>query len=142
MEYEKILFTALIAVIGWVVAHRLTSARDLANSRRNARIEALTICYKALVRSGIDGVMLKRDSSGKLVNNAIPVEDAIALIHLHGNDEQSELASAYAKQIGQAKSGDSTKLVNSLRKDIRSMLGTTDLATEPHYLSIKPNDPV
>jgi hypothetical protein len=86
--------------------------------------------------------MLKRDSSGKLVNNAIPVEDAIALIHLHGNNQQSELASAYAKQIDQTKSGDSTKLVNALRKDIRSMLGTKDLAAEPYYLSIKPNEPV
>jgi len=142
VEYEKILFTALIAVVGWVAAHRLTSARDLANSRRNAGIDALTTCYKALVRSGIDGVMLKRDSTGKLINNAIPVEDAIALIHLHGNEQQSQLASAYAKQIGQDKSGDSTKLVNALRKDIRSMLGTKDLAAEPHYLSIKPNESV
>ena len=142
MEYEKILFTALIAVVGWVAAHWLTSARDLANSRRNARIDALTTCYKALVRSGIDGVMLKRDSAGNLINNAIPVEDAIALIHLHGNQRQSQLASAFAKQIDQNKSGDSTELVNALRKDIRRMLGTEDLAAEPHYLSIKPNEPV
>lgn len=141
MEYEKILFTSLVAVVGWVVAHRLTSARDLANSRRSARIDALTTCYKALVRSGIDGVMFKRDSSGKLINGAMPVEDAIALIHLHGNEQQSELASAYARQVGETKTGDSTKLVNALRKDIRRMLGTKDLGSDPHYLSIKTNEP-
>lgn len=136
MECEKILLAALIAVVGWVAVHQFASARDLANSRRRARIDALTTCYRALVRSGVDGVMLQRDSSGKLINGAIIVEDAIALIHLHGSEQHSKLARDYAKQVGETQTGSLTELVNSLRKDIRSMLGTKDLDSDPHYLRV------
>jgi hypothetical protein len=139
MEYLKILFAVLTAVIGWVAGHYFTSRRDLASSRRSVRIDALVTCYKALIRSGIDGVMLKRDDSGRVINNAVPVEDAIALIHLYGDAQQSALASAYAKQIADTGKGSATDLVNSLRRDIRGMLGAGDLLSEPVYLRVKPN---
>jgi len=136
MKYITIL-TILTVAIGWIIVHQFTSIRDLKNFRRNSRIDALTNYYMALIRSGLDGPMLKLDSDGKLVNNAISVENAIALIHLHGNEQQSELANAYVKQIEKDGSGDLTKLIDTLRKDIRTMLGSRDLVSIPHYLRVK-----
>jgi hypothetical protein len=142
MEYLKISFTVVLAVVGWLVAHYFTSKRDTANSRRAVRIDALSACYKVFVRSGIDGVMLKKDKAGNLINNAIPIEDAVALIHLYGSQEQSDMASAYAKQVADTSTGTSTALVNSLRWDIRRMLGQPDLSLEPTYLRVTPNEPI
>jgi len=140
MGIIEIFFAVVTAVVGWVVGHRFTSKRDLENSRRAARIQALTTCYKALVRSGIDGVMLKRNASGAIINNAVPVEDAIALVHLYGDSEQSALASAYSSQVAQTGEGNPTVLVNSLRRDVRSMLGTADVSADPVYLSVRPRE--
>lgn len=124
------------------MVHLLTSERDLKNYRRNSRINALTTCYTALIRSGLDGLLNKPDSNGNMVRtvNAIHVENAIALIHLHGNEQQSELANVYTEQINNTGSGDLTKLIDALRKDIRAMLGTKDLVSMPHYLRIPSED--
>lgn len=141
MEFLKIAFAVAIAVAGWIVAHRYTSKRDTNNSRRATRVDALSTCYKALTRSGIDGVMVIADESGKAINRAGPVEDAIALIHLYGSQEQSDLASDYARQVADTKHGDSTRLVNCLRCDIRRMLGESDLNGVPSYLKISVGKP-
>jgi len=100
------------------------------------RIEALSSCYKIFARAGIDGVLVTKGDDGKVINKAIPVEDAVALVHLYGSQEQSDLASEYANQVGQTQNGDSTKLVNSLRRDIRRMLGEPDLSHDPTYLRV------
>jgi phage FluMu protein Com len=136
MEFVKIAFTIATAVTGWLVAHHYTSRRDTKNSRRLTRIEALSSCYKALARAGIDGVMVTKGPDGKAINKAIPVEDAIALVHLYGSQEQSDLASEYAQQVAETQNGDSTKLVNCLRRDVREMLGEPDLSHDPIYLRI------
>lgn len=60
MEYIKILFTVIIAVGGWIVAHYYTSRRDTNNYRRATRIEALSFCYKAFIRSSLDGAIDNR----------------------------------------------------------------------------------
>lgn len=136
MEFIKIAFAVVTAVLGWVIAHHFTSRRDRDNSRRSTRIEALSFCYKALVRSGIDGVMVFKAEDGKLVSRAGPVEDAVALIHLYGSQEQSCLATEYARQVAHSQEGDATKLVESLRNDIRRMVGEADLSSDPTYLRI------
>ena len=136
MEFLKIIFTVIIAAVGWMVAHHFTSKRDTKNSRRMIRIEALSSCYKIFARAGIDGVLVTKGDDGKVINKAIPVEDAVALVHLYGSQEQSDLASEYANQVGQTQNGDSTKLVNSLRRDIRRMLGEPDLSHDPTYLRV------
>lgn len=68
-------------------------------------------------------LLIIEDEAGKVINKAIHVEEAIALIHLYGSQEQSDLAKAYANEISEKKNADSTALVNSLRSDIREMPG-------------------
>ncbi len=138
LEYIKILFAVFIAVVGWIAAHHFTAKRDLNNSRRLARIEALSSCYKIFVRSGIDGVLIKKNGS-EVVDRAGDIEDAILMIHLYGSQEQSELANQYVNDMSTNQNADSTKLVDSLRKDIRGMLGEQDFLSKPSYLKINRN---
>ncbi|MNF12226.1 hypothetical protein D3C80_2136440 [compost metagenome] len=58
------------------------------------------------------------------------------MIHLYGSQEQSFLANQYVNDMSTNQNADSTKLVDSLRKDIRSMLGEQDLISKPSYLKI------
>lgn len=136
MEYVKIVFAVIVAAIGWLVTHYYTSKRDVSNSRRQSRIEALSIAYKAFVRAGIEGKLVTRGDDGKISNRAGPVEDAIALVHLYGNVEQSKLASKCARQFEETGGAIFNELVDALRKDIREMLDESDVTDPPIYLRI------
>lgn len=140
MDLLQVTVGVVLAILGWVIGHRFTSARDVKNSQRSIRVASLAEAYRALVRSGIDGVMLKRDADGAVINGARPVEDAIALIHLYGSQEQSTLASKYATQVSAEGGGDATELVNALRKDIRENLGGDDVEGQPRYLRVTYQD--
>lgn len=136
MVYVQIIVAVILAALGWVVVHKFTSTRELRNARNTTRITALTHCYKIFVRSGIDSTLLKRDEDGNLINGATPVEDAIALIHLHGTQRQFDLANRYTKEMSETDNGNLTELVNSLRDDIREMLGEPELSGLTYYLRI------
>jgi len=140
MEFIKIFFTIIVAALGWLITHYYTSKRDTAISRRTSRINALSTAYKALVRAGLDGRIVYKSRDGIIHNRATPVEDAIALIHLYGNDEQSKMATECANQFQKTGMGSFTDLINSLRKDIRKMLGEEDLIEQPRYLKISIDD--
>lgn len=116
----------------------IRSKRDLKNARRTSRIEALSIAYKAFVRAGIDrdGLII-RGENDEIIDKATPVENAIAIVHLYGDKEQSELASECAKQLGSTGKVQLTSIVNSLRRDIREMLGEEDIVELPYHLSIE-----
>lgn len=129
----------LVALFGVFITHKFTSRRDVLNSQRALKIEALSTAYKALVRSGIEKELLPKDENGKIINKAIPVEDAIALIHLHGSDHQSKLASKYAIDLAESRAADCTELVNILRSEIRASLGYEPLKSRAFYLVVTPN---
>ncbi len=129
----------LIALIGVYFTHKFTTRRDVLNSQRALKIDALSIAYKALVRSGLEKELLPRDEKGNVLNKAIPVEDAIAIIHLHGSELQSRLASQYALDFASNRGADCTELVNSLRNEIRASLGYEKLEALTYYLSVTPN---
>jgi hypothetical protein len=131
-----ILLGIIVSLFGWLVAHYLASARDRKNRERELRISVLSEAYLALVRIGIDGALLFKDKDGQLVTNVESAENAIAMIHLYGTKSMSGLATTYAKDMSSGK-GDCTKLVNEIRKYIRTELGLTDINTRPHYLSVK-----
>ena len=135
LEYIKILFAVFIAALGWIAAHYFTAKRDLNNSRRLARIEALSSCYKIFVRSGINGSLIQNRGT-QVIDIGENIEDAILMIHLYGSQEQSELANQYVNDMSTNQNADSTKLVDSLRKDIRGMLGEQDLTSKPSFLKI------
>lgn len=134
--YIQMVVTVLTAGVGLVTAHRFTSKRDIKNAERLRRIDSLSTAYFAFIRTGIDGVIVKKDHEGKLLPTAKNLEDAVAVIHLYGTDEQSILADEYVLKLSDTGSANSTELVDSLRKTIRNELGLTQLVNVPHYLRI------
>ncbi|MDP2538153.1 hypothetical protein [Alteromonas stellipolaris] len=130
----------LVALVGVFFTHKFTSRRDVINAQRALKIEALSLAYKALVRSGLEKDLISRDDKGNVTNKAIPVEDAIAIIHLHGSELQSRLASQYAVDFANNRGADCTELVNSIRNEIRASLGYEKLEALTYYLSVKPNE--
>ena len=138
MEELKTLGTIAVALFGVFLTHRFTSKRDVENSQRTVRIGALTEAYKALIRSGLEKELLPKDENGKVINKAIPVENAIAIIHLHGSELQSRLATQYANDFAANRGADCTALVNSIRDDIRKSLDYEKLEAEPAYLVVIP----
>lgn len=140
MEFFKIIFTVIVAAGGWLVTHYYTSKRNIENSRRESRIEALSQAYNALVRTALNGSLVTRKKDGTILNKAPSLENAIATIHLYGNDEQSKLASKCAEQFEKTGKDKYNDLVNSLRIDIREMLNESDLKEPPIYLRITYQD--
>jgi hypothetical protein len=134
------LLTMIVGVVtacfGWIAVHMFTSRRDIANAQRAIRNSALAEAYRAMVRAGLNGVLIYRDRDGTVVNGAKAVEDAIALVHLYGSKEQSMLATKYAETVGGGGSADLTALVDSLRKDVRSALGLSELDETPKFLKV------
>lgn len=140
MELLQVGVGVILAVLGWVIGHWFTSKRDVKNSQRTIRISALTEVYKALVRCGTDGVMIKRAQDGSITDDAKHVEEAIALIHLYGTQQQSLLASKYVNRVASVGSGSLTELVDALRKNIRESLGGIDIEGQPNYLKVTYQD--
>ena len=135
MEYIKVFFTILTAVLGWIVAHYFTSKRDLKSSRRLARIEALSNCYKIFIRVGINGALINQNGT-EIEDKSAEIEDAIAIIHLYGSQEQSDLVNQYVNNMSSNQTAVFTNLIDSLRENIRNMLGEEDLKSTPSYLKI------
>lgn len=140
VDLLKIIAGALTVVLAGAIAHKFAQDRDVKNAQRQRRVNALVDAYTVFVRAGIDGVMLRRNSDGVIENGAKPIEDAIGMIHLFGTNELSALASEYAKQVSSTNHGDSTNLVNALRKEIRANIGGEDLIEVPSYLRVSYKD--
>ncbi|MGI2117857.1 hypothetical protein [Shewanella oncorhynchi] len=66
----------MVAIIGWVVAHKFNAERDVKNKQRELRIKHLAESYEVFIELGrnID-----------ILGNYREVERAISYIHLYGN---------------------------------------------------------
>ena len=116
-EIIKILTTVLSALLGWVIAHKLTSKRDLYNKKREIRINFLIEAYRKLERS---------------IHNNVgeDFEKAISDIQLLGSKHQVELAKDAAVQFARNKNVDLENLLFDLRESLRSELNL-EKVTEP-----------
>lgn len=135
--YIQLSVTAAVAVCGWIVAHWFTSRRDRKSAERKARLDALSRAYFVLVRTGIDGSIIRRDHNGNIVSTAKDVEDAIASIHLYGDNKHSTLANRYAAELQERQHGNATELVDFLREYLRHELGLPKLNETPYYVRIQ-----
>ena len=123
-----LLVTTAVVIVGWIVAHRLTAARDQRNKRRDIRLSFLLEAYRRLEASSSRGPI--HDSK-----YADGFESAIADIQLLGTMEQNEMAKDLASAIASG-SSDATAnaLLLSLRDDLRRELDLEPLGEAPIYL--------
>lgn len=130
--------TAAIALgsagLASVLTHLLTSRRDLANRRRELRIEYLLSAYRTMADSPERS--LYRGSS-----DARAFEKAVADIQLLGSRQQVELATELATEMTTKSRADPDPLLQLLRDDLRKEMSLEALSGKPIHLRINEEPP-
>ena len=108
VEICKILITVVLAVFGWLIAHKLTSVRDLKNKKREIRINFLLDAYRKLERS--------IHKAGR------DFEEAISDIQFLGTPPQVNMAKRIAADFAQNGQVDLDELLIDLRDSMRREL--------------------
>ena len=118
VEILQPLVNAVIAApiigIGWYVVHRLNSARDLANKRRELTIQFLLEAYRRLEAGA------ERE---KTEDQTLAFESALADIQLFGDQEQIDAATRFMYDQVKSGNGNVSALLESLRNSMRKQMG-------------------
>jgi hypothetical protein len=123
-----LLVTTLVAIAGWIVAHRFAILRERAGKRRELQVKYLIEAYRKLERAAHREVPLP--------TNPEDLETAIADIHLLGSAEQVRLAQDFVREFTETKRGDISDLLISLRHDLRRELGLEEVQAKVAFLRI------
>lgn len=130
--------TAAIALasagLASVLTHLLTSRRDLANRRRELRVEYLLSAYRTMADSPERD--LYRGSP-----DARAFEKAVADIQLLGSRQQVELATELAREMATESRADPDPLLRLLRDDLRREMTLEALSGKPTHLRIHEEPP-
>jgi len=113
---------AVVAVIGWLIAHRLNVRRDLANKRRDLITSYLLDAYRRLEAAA--------NREDKTEAQAVAFESAIADIQLIGSPKEVQAISDWLDAHG---SSSIDQVLSSLRDDLRQELGLAPLASPPRF---------
>lgn len=116
-----LIVTTIVAVMGWVVGHRLNAERDLHNKRIELRIKYLLEAYRKL-ESFIETEVSRE--------NLDILESAISDIQLLGTQEQVDKVIAWSShfsQTGTQKDLNLQDLLEDLRKNLRKELGLREI---------------
>lgn len=122
------------AVLASVLTHLLTSRRDLANRRRELRVEYLLSAYRAIADSPERG--LYQESL-----DARAFEKAVADIQLLGSKRQVELATELAREMAAESRADPDSLLRLLRDDLRREMSLEALSEKPIHLRVSEEPP-
>jgi hypothetical protein len=122
-----LLITTIVGILGWIVAHRLTAKRDLANKRRELRVKYLIDAYRQL-----EGAGNRIESSSKWTE----LESAIADIQLLGTPEQVEMAKRFAEEFAENRVASLDNLLFDLRETLRAELQLEPVKSKIKYLRI------
>jgi hypothetical protein len=115
IDYLKILITIIMAVIGWIVGYYFTTRKDINQKRRDISIEHLINAYRILTNE-ISHRKETKDNNTKL-------ENILSDMQLFGSEEQVQLAKDLADTVAAGGEFQLDPLINSLRNDLRKMIG-------------------
>jgi len=127
-----LLATTCVAMIGWVVVHRLNARRDVENKRREIRVKYLIDAYR-----NIEAGTVRVGGTGESEFGR-PFESAIADILLFGNLDQIKKAKELALEIADKKIGITAPLLYLLRDDLRRELGLMPTEEDVLYFRWQP----
>ncbi len=122
-----LLITTFVAIVGWYVVHRFSVSRDVANKRRELRVQYLIEAYRRLEFAG--NRPLTKDV-------AVEFERAVADIQLFGTPRQVELARVFALGFAEKGTHPLDPLLNELRQDLREELKLAPVEKRITYLRI------
>jgi hypothetical protein len=121
--------TVIVAMVGWIVVHRLNAERDLKNNRLALRTQYLLDIYRKLERS-----------CGKAVTRemADEIEIALADLQLLGSADQVRMALQYIAAHGSRElSGINVgPIMEAIRSSLRKELGLEPVAEPVSHLRL------
>ncbi len=109
---------AIVAVVGWLIGHRLNSRRELTNRRREARLKGLEVAFNRIA------MFTHRDWDE---NNKLEFERFVAEIQLYGTPKQIKLMSNIVEAFVRK---EPVVSLDALLEDIRNTL-RAELRMEP-----------
>lgn len=122
-----LLTTAIVAVAGWFIAHRLSEDRDREAKRRELRFEYLIDVWRRL-----ENLSSRTDDSRNM-----DLESAVADIQLFGTNRPIELAYQFMEDFVKKGHADLDDLLDDLRQDLRYELKLEhSLSTKTKHLRI------
>lgn len=117
------LIAAVVAVVGWYIAHVLNAARDRTNRRHDMITQFLLEAYRRLEMAA--------NREEKTEEQAIAFESAIADIQLLGTSTQISKTVQYLKAHASGDGGLIDEVLSQLRSDLREELGLTRIDGRP-----------
>lgn len=117
------LIAAVVAVVGWYIAHVLNAARDRTNRRHDMITQYLLEAYRRLEMAA--------NREEKTEEQAIAFESAIADIQLLGTSAQISKTVQYLKAHASGDGGLIDEVLSQLRSDLREELGLTRIDGRP-----------
>jgi hypothetical protein len=126
----SLLITSVVVIIGWFIAHWLSSKRDQENKRRDLRVQYLIEAWRKL-----------ENASNRYDNTQLAdLETAIADIQLFGSPKQIDLAIQFVENFVNTKTGSLDELLNELRQSLRNELNLEAVSKNTHHLRIISNN--
>lgn len=127
-----LLITTVVAIGGWLAAHRLAAARDRTAKRRETRVSYLIEAYRQFES------VCHRPPLGP--NEARLLESVLADIQLFGTLSQVSLAREFVHQYSAQKSADVDRLLADLRRELRAELILEPTSDETFFLRVTFDD--
>ena len=124
--FLPLFLTAIITIIGWFIAHQLSSERNRINKHRDIRLEYLISAYLSLADASLRPPAPNSPYFQKM-------ESAIADIQLFGSESQIEQVKAFLQEYDTKGKGSLDPLMNSLRNDLRKELKLSQIKENVHW---------
>jgi hypothetical protein len=116
-----------IAVTGWVVAHGLSSRRELEQKKRELRVKYLREAYLNIAN------LCDR---GEYPRDIANLQDALNDIQLFGEETQINLVGKVVTQLANNETANFNELLKQLRNEIRGHIGLNSLQSTRWYIRI------
>lgn len=110
------LVTAVVALAGWFVVHRLSAWRERVSHNRKIQTEFLIKAFQDLANAA-------NRPPAPDSQHFRDMESAVADIQLFGSKSQIQLADSFAREFSEKQVAPLDPLLNSLRSDLRNELG-------------------
>ena len=124
-----LLITTIVAILGWVIGHRMNVARDKIAKRRDLRLQYLIEAYRALENFGGRQPPFS-------ANHVEALEKAVADIQLFGSQSQIELLNKAFTEKRKTGVADLNEIINELRSELRKELNLAELNRPVTWLRI------
>jgi hypothetical protein len=127
-QFLQLLITVVVAFLGAWMGHAFEASRDRKNKRRDQRITYLIEAYR----------QLEFVSNRPSLDDAKPIESAIADIQLFGSPSQVRLTQAFVVEFAANKSASLDTILEELRNDLRTELQLGKVPSKLLYLRLSP----